>query len=713
MSLSSKIAWSLVLGIGAGIFFGELMAPLDVVATAFIKLLQMTVLPYVMVSLIAGLGGLSLADARSIARNVGALLLVLWGVVLVVVLVIPLSFPDWTSASFYSTSLIRQPEPFDFLDLYIPANPFRSLADNVVPAVVLFSAVVGIALIGVADKAPLVNGLKILGKALGRVTDFVVELTPLGIFAIAASAAGTMRVEEFERLQVFMISYVAAAGLLTFWILPGLITAVTPFRYREVMGLTRDALITAFMTGSLFVVLPILTQTSKRLMREHGLAGEEADAIVDVVVPASFNFPNSGKLLSLLFVMFAGWFSGNELSAGQLPQLFAAGLVSLFGNVNVAIPFLLDLVRIPADMFQLFIVSGLINARFGTLLAAVHTLVLALVGTCAIIGAVRFDTRRVLRYVAISTGLLFAVVVGLRTYFEIAVDNEYTLDRVLQEMHLVQEGVPHVVHRDPLPPLSAPTMGRMAAIRERGQIRVGYTGMSIPYSFFNASGDLVGLDIELAHRLAAELGVAIEFVPVDRLALPAALAAGCCDIVMGGYSMTTERAMEMVFSQPYLDETLAFIMPDHRRDDFADLERIRRTPDLRIAVPPLPYYVEKLRKGLPDAEIVPVETPEALLADWPDDIDASLTTAERGSAMSLLHPHMAVAVPLPAIVRAPLAYPMPHGDEEFVRFVDNWIELKKRDDTITRARDYWVLGKAAVPTRPRWSIVRNVLGWVE
>ena len=62
-------------------------------------------------------------------------------------------------------------------------------------------------------------------------------------------------------------------------------------------------------------------------------------------------------------------------------------------------PFLLDLFRIPADTFQLFLATGVVNARFGTLLAAVHTLTVALLGACAD-GRARCDggAGRLLRY---------------------------------------------------------------------------------------------------------------------------------------------------------------------------------------------------------------------------------------------------------------------------------------------------------------------------
>ena len=63
----------------------------------------------------------------------------------------------------------RRP-PFDFVALYIPANPFHSLANNVVPAVVLFSVLVGVALIGVERKQVLLDVLQVVGEAVSRAT---------------------------------------------------------------------------------------------------------------------------------------------------------------------------------------------------------------------------------------------------------------------------------------------------------------------------------------------------------------------------------------------------------------------------------------------------------------------------------------------------------------------------------------------------------------
>ena len=113
-------------------------------------------------------------------------------------------------------------------------------------------------------------------------------------------------------------------------------------------------------------------------------------------------------------------------------------------------------------------------------------------------------------------------------------------------------------------------------------LRVGYMNDSMPFTFFNEAGDLVGLDVELAHRLAGELGVRLEFVPIERQRLAERLSAGYCDIVMGGVAVTTLRAAEMLFSSSYLDETLAFVVPDHQRDRFARWETSARCPRSRL-----------------------------------------------------------------------------------------------------------------------------------
>jgi Na+/H+-dicarboxylate symporter len=717
MSLSSKILLSLVLGVAAGLFFGEPMGVLAVVGDAFVRLLQMTVLPYVVVSLTAGLGHLGYAEARSLALRGGLLLLLLWAVSFAVVAVMPLAFPAVETASFFSTTQEAAATQIDFLGLYIPSNPFHSLANNAVPAVVLFSISLGVALIGMERKELLIQTLDTLGDALLRVTNFVVRLTPIGVFAIAASAAGTMTVYEFERVQVFLVTYIVLSLVLSLWILPGLVAALTPIRHRDVVWLSRDALITAFATGSTFVVIPLLAERSREFLQRYALEREDSASLIDVIIPVSNSFPHAAKVLTLSFVVFAGWFVDTPVPLDQYPMLAAAGIASTFGSVNVAVPFLLDLMELPHDLFQLFLATGVLNARFGTLLAAMHMLVLTLLGTCALTGVLRVRWSRLLRYVAGSLLVLTVSVLGIRVLLSGVVDASYHKDQVIRGMHLARDSVPAVVHDEPpaTPPLD-PDRNRLEAILQRGVLRVGYRPEgSLPFNFRNQDDELVGLDVEMAHSLARGLGVTLEFVPVDSRfgqRFAEVLASGYCDIVMSRSALTMTNAGRFEYSQPYLDLTLGFLVRDHRRREFADRERVAERRDLRIAFPDEPYYRRRVARLLPRAELVTVPDIETFLADEESRFDAMVYVAEIGSAWSLLRPEFASVVPNPPLQNVPLAYPLPLGEPEWQNMVDTWIALKRGDGTIAELYDHWILGRDAETRRPRWSVIRDVLGWV-
>jgi len=70
-------------------------------------------------------------------------------------------------------------------------------------------------------------------------------------------------------------------------------------------------------------------------------------------------------------------------------------------------------------------------------------------------------------------------------------------------------------------------------------------------------------------------------------------------------------------------------------------------------------------------------------------------------------------VPLPDVVKIPVAYPVACADEDFAEFLSQWILLKKNGLEFPRLYDHWILGKDAVPKQPRWSIIRDVFKWVQ
>ena len=713
MTFSRKILVGLLSGLALGLFAGELVAPLKVVADGFVKLLQMTVLPYVTLSIITSLGALDATQAKRLGLRVGAVLIGLWVVALAFASLFPLAFPSRESAAFFSTTLIERRPPFNFVDLYIPSNPFHSLANGVVPAVVLFAVVLGIAMIGIEKKQVLLDVLSVATSLVSRATRFVVQLTPYGMFAIAATAAGTLNLQQIGNLQVYLLTYVAISLLVALWVLPGLVSALTPIGYRELMSDTRDALITAFMAGDLFIVLPSLNDACKALLARHEVTDEHSQGLPDVIVPASFNFPHTGKLLSVSFILFAGWFADAAVRLGEYPKLLLTGVLTFFGSLNAAVPFLLDMFRIPADTFQLYLATGVINARFGALLAALHTVAVGLLGSAAVTGKLRLQPARFVRFVIITVVLTVGTIGGLRLLFSTALRQEFKGADVVYGMRPVFGPVDaREVTNDGAVDAPTPSGAVMDEVRQRGALRVCVLPNRMPYVFRNREKALVGFDVEMAHRLAHDLEVRLEVLQLDTAEqLPEALGLGRCDLAMAGVPVTPRRAAAMLFTAPYLDETLAFIVRDNLRDDFASWARIRELEGMRVGAPNIPYYLSELRDRAPALVFDVVDS----LGDVDDILkhDAFLMSAERASVLTLLHPEFAVAIPEPGVIKIPLAYPVARFDERWVAFLNTWIELKRRDGSIDRLYRHWILGQDAVVVEPRWSVVRNVLHWVD
>ncbi len=709
-SLFHKVILGVILGLVVGIVVGEPAGRLGILGTAYVRLLQMTVLPYVVVSLIGGIGRLNATQARIIGSRGGALILFLWGIGLVVLTALPLGYPDWTSASFFSTTLLDDGAAFDPLQLYLTSNPFHAMANTIVPATVMFSIVLGVALIGVQKKQGLLDVLGSLTDGLMRVASAVARLTPYGLFAITANAAGTLRVEELGRLQVYLWVYVAAWAVLTILVLPGLVAWGTPFSYREVMKQSRTAIITAIATGTVLVVLPLIAERCKELLEEHSLTSDDATAGVDVLVPTAYSFPSVGTLLGLGFILFAAWFSGSPLDTTQYPGFVVLGLFTAFGTMNIALPYLLDFFRLPADLFQLYLLGSVVTARLATGLAAMHGVVICLLGASAVIGIIKW--RKLFQVALAGLALTFVMMAGVGLVLS-KVPYTYKGGDEFVSMSLISDEVAVEVNEKSPAPLSATDVdrSRLDVIRDRGSIRIGYLPDRLPMAFRNNQSEVVGYDIELAHMLARNMEVTLEIVRLDWDDVPAWLNDGRIDVLVGGIAVTPDRALEFAFTMPYGEHSLAFLVEDHRRNEFASLEKLRARPSLRIGLAQARYFKGPLERWLPNAEVVLMDSPRPFLRGELDDMDGMVYAAERGSAWTLIYPDYTVAVPRGSHAKVPIAFGVPKGQEEFIGFLNSWLNLKIKLGTTGRLYDHWILGKDLQRAEPRWSVIRDVFGW--
>ena len=433
-------------------------------------------------------------------------------------------------------------------------------------------------------------------------------------------------------------------------------------------------------------------------------------------MPASFNFPHTGKLLSLSFVLFAGWFADAALTAADYPRLASTGLLVLFGSMNVAIPFLLDLFHIPADTFQLFLATSVVNARFGTLMSAVHTLTVGVLGTCAVIGCVtcrssspgalrdRHDGRDRRDRRGHAGAALHGTGVTNPTRARSCAACSRCATAVRRRVYRSGEAVP---------PLPAVTTSVLARIRERGAMRVGYMADSLPYAFFNEQGALVGLDVEMAHQLARDSGVragagargpggardgpvVVDVRPGDvgRSGDGRSRACTCC---------TRRRTWTRRWRSSCSTGT-------GRRSRSWDTVRARTT--LRVGVPDVPYYVAKIRAELPSATIVPIASARR-------HIQATHATARRhrASRPSGDRHTRCFTRSTPSSCRSPgrtrcrWRISIADHDEPLATVVNAWIDLKRKDGTIDELFAHWVLGREAGVRQPRWSLLDQLLSW--
>jgi ABC-type amino acid transport substrate-binding protein len=416
-------------------------------------------------------------------------------------------------------------------------------------------------------------------------------------------------------------------------------------------------------------------------------------------------------------VPFAAWFVGTELPAAAYPTLLSAGLASFFSSTTIAIPFLLDLVHLPNDLFQVFVTVDVINGRFGTMLSAMHVAAVGLIGALWLQGRVRMRASGLARLFAVTVLALVAPLLVVRGVYGLAIDAPYTMGHALKRVRLLVEPQPHTL----VTASAAARFERLAPtelqdLRDRGALRVCFRSNDYPAAFMN-DGDppeLVGFDIEMAHRFALSLGLPIQFVASANDAQAAGyLRTGACDVYMSAILFTPSNTARFLLSAPVMRSSLGLVVRDHRRHEFESWARVRTMgPELRLALPSDADARAATEMALPRATITTIPTrqeQEGLLASGAQEVDAIAALSELGGAWTLLYPDFTLVVPRPVIF-VPVAYAVAVGNEDLRRALDAWLIALQSRGVVDMLYRYWMLGEALQIDRPpRWCIGRDVL----
>ena len=692
---STRIIVAMTMGLIIGSFNVTLYSTVNHLADAFVMLLQMTALPYISLSLMVGIGGLSASKAKSALKSTIILVILLIALMLCFILMAPLSFPSWQTAEFYSANTVKVSQEFNIVELFIPSNPFNAFANAVIPSVVFFSVFIGVGLIPIKNKRQTLAVLGNLKQSVSNISHLVMRFAPIGVFCIGWRAAATLDASQLDGLMIYVASALVLTALLTFLVFPALLATITPFGYRAIIKASREAMITAFATGSFFVVIPIIVEKTKQLITTQYPDTDNVDKVSDVIVPISYSLPVGGKLLSLLFVLFAAWFSGAYISFEDYVQLVVMGIPQLFGTSTLAMQNLLEIFNVSHSMFDFFLVSeNLVVGRLSALLSVTFASCLPILVATSMAKAFTLKKKSLIKYLIIIPAISVLSFISLKYAFS-SISYQYEGYVKFIERDFLMESVKST-HVDNAQNNSAnlqPNVGVLSRIKQRGFIRVGYYRDDLPYSFHNNKGKLVGFDIEIMNQLALDLNVDIEFVKVFRNQAQTLLTSGYLDITTG-VPVIPDNMFKYTLTMPYSSQSLAIIVKDKRREEFTNWDNILQRDDLILGIPESFYYEKAIARTFTHGKAWEISTPRLFFKPEFSHIDAMLFGAAASSAWTLLNPSYTVVVPKPELAPLFMAFPINKNDHSFELFMRNWITMKQQSKTLDKLFDYWIKGNS-------------------
>ncbi|MEK5187019.1 MULTISPECIES: amino acid ABC transporter substrate-binding protein [Solibacillus] len=88
---------------------------------------------------------------------------------------------------------------------------------------------------------------------------------------------------------------------------------------------------------------------------------------------------------------------------------------------------------------------------------------------------------------------------------------------------------------------------------EKEVLIIGIDDKFAPMGFRDETNEIVGFDIDYARAAADQMGVEVEFQPIDWKTKEVELASSRIDLIWNGYTITDERREKVLFTEPYLE----------------------------------------------------------------------------------------------------------------------------------------------------------------
>lgn len=393
MSLTTRVLIALVAGIGGGVAIAASGSPaaaraafaIEPLGTLWINAIRMTVIPLVVGSLIVGVT--SAPDARAIGR-VGRGAIVFFIVTLFIAaayaaLIAPLLIDRIpldpaaiaamresaaTTGSTAAQNAANVPTFMRWLIDLVPANPVKAAADGALLPLIIFTLAFGLALLTLPAerRQPVVSFFQGLGDAALAVVRWVLQLAPLGVFALALPLATRMGASAAGALAAFVATVIGLTVSYCLVILYPIAVVGGGVRFGEFSRAIFAAQAVAFSSRSSLAALPAMIESARTRL---GLPVEISGFFLPL---AASTFRVAGAVAQPTAVLFIARLYGVELTATQLLTVVLTVVPTTFsvpgipaGSIIVMVPILIG-AGLPAEGIGVLLGIDAITDMFRT-----------------------------------------------------------------------------------------------------------------------------------------------------------------------------------------------------------------------------------------------------------------------------------------------------------------------------------------------------------
>ena len=203
------------------------------------------------------------------------------------------------------------------------------------------------------------------------------------------------------------------------------------------------------------------------------------------------------------------------------------------------------------------------------------------------------------------------------------------------------------------------------------------------------SGQLIGFEIDVATRLAKDMGVKVEFVPTAWSGIIPALLTGKFDVIIGGMSITPQRALKVNFTQPYDYTGMAIVAHKKLAEGFNSLESFNK-PDVQIAVKTGTTAATAAKQYLPKATLRMFETePQAYQELRNGNVHAVIGNAPRPAYEAIDYSDTLFLPIKETFTKEPIGFALRKGDADSLAYFNSWIMLVELEGWLKERHNYW------------------------